>query len=62
MRKITADYIYPISSEPLKNGVIVINDEGIILDILPCLDMDISSEVEYYEGIICPGLSILIVI
>ena len=55
MRKITADYIYPISSAPLKNGVIVVNDEGLILDVLPCLDMDISSEVEYYEGIICPG-------
>ena len=55
MRKITADYIYPVCSEPLKNGVIIINDAGLILDVMPCLDMDISSEVEYYEGIICPG-------
>lgn len=33
MRKISADYIFPISSEPIKNGVITIDDDGSILEV-----------------------------
>jgi cytosine/adenosine deaminase-related metal-dependent hydrolase len=55
MRKISADYIFPIASKPLKNGLIIADDNGIIIDVLPCLDMDIVHDVEYYKGIICPG-------
>jgi len=54
MRKITADYIFPVSSEPIKNGVISIDDDGTIINIsspLPTPD----SQLQYYEGIICPG-------
>ena len=35
MRKISADYIFPISSEPLKNGVITIDNNGLILNVEP---------------------------
>lgn len=82
MRKISADYIFTISSEPIKNGVIVIDDDGTILEVTKggqesriesqesrtnnqesrtesqesrTKDQDIPSEIEYYEGIICPG-------
>jgi len=33
MRKVSADYIFPISSEPIKNGVVSIDDDGVIIDI-----------------------------
>lgn len=53
MRKLSADYIFPISSQPIKNGVITINDDGTIIAL--------SEEgrdhpgTEIFEGIICPG-------
>ena len=33
MRKLTADYIYPVSSGPLQNGVVIVDDAGKILQI-----------------------------
>lgn len=50
MRKLSADYIFPISSEPIKNGVIAIDDDGTIIDITTH-----QTDTEYFEGIICPG-------
>jgi cytosine/adenosine deaminase-related metal-dependent hydrolase len=54
MRKITADYIYPISSEPIKNGVITIDNEGLILNIESEIKNN-NEEIESHKGIICPG-------
>src|ERR1035437_445991 len=56
MRKISADYIFTITSEPIKNGVIIIDDDGTILEIKHISDFkNDQSEIEFYEGIICPG-------
>ncbi|MCE9538640.1 MAG: amidohydrolase family protein, partial [Bacteroidetes bacterium] len=59
MRKISADYIFTISSEPIKNGVIVIDDDGTILEVIKggaeLRNKKQDPEIEYYEGIICPG-------
>lgn len=59
MRKISADYIFTISSEPIKNGVVVIDDDGTILEVTKG-DPELRNtkhdpEIEYYKGIICPG-------
>lgn len=51
MRKITADYIFPISSEVLRNGLVVLDDDGTILDVRA----DNTGATETYSGIICPG-------
>jgi cytosine/adenosine deaminase-related metal-dependent hydrolase len=53
MRKISADYIYTIVSEPLKNGIITISDDGTILDV-GATNLSLK-DVEHFEGIICPG-------
>jgi aminodeoxyfutalosine deaminase len=52
MRKIAATHIYPISSAPITNGVITIADDGTILNIDTLHE---GEDVEFYEGIICPG-------
>src|SRR3954462_12303757 len=52
MRKISADYIFPVSSPPVKNGVVIIDDNGIILEVLPPSG---GQDSEKYSGIICPG-------
>lgn len=55
-RYISADYIYPISSEPIKDGVIALHESGEILDVLgPNQIFQLSESIEYYQGIIVPG-------
>ncbi|NQX97881.1 MAG: amidohydrolase family protein, partial [Flavobacteriales bacterium] len=56
MKKISADYIFPGNSVPIKNGVIVIAENGVIETILnPEFDEINWDDVEVHEGIICPG-------
>ena len=55
MRKIGARRVYPVSSEAIQNGVIVLDDSGKILEIGNLKDYDQSS-VEYFEGLLVPGL------
>ena len=54
MRKISADYKFPVSSPPIKKGVIVLNDDGKILAIDSREDHDIAS-LEVFRGVIVPG-------
>lgn len=53
MRKLSADYIFTIASEPLQNGVITVDDAGVILEVSP--DGREHPDTEIFEGIICPG-------
>ncbi len=54
MKKITAEYVFPITSAPIKDGVIVIDDNGKIVEIGNRSDYK-ESELEYHQGIIVPG-------
>ncbi len=53
MRKIAAQYIFPITEKPIKNGVVTLNDEGEIVAIGRLNGEEES--VEFYNGILCPG-------
>ncbi len=55
MRKIAANYIFPISSEPIKNGYIVTDDQGVITEIGK-LEHE-CQDTEFYNGILCPGFT-----
>lgn len=56
MRKITANIIYPVSSPPIKDAYLVIDDGGKIIDIV---NYDRGSKeiagLEYYSGVLIPG-------
>jgi cytosine/adenosine deaminase-related metal-dependent hydrolase len=54
MRKISADFIFPISSEPIRNGIVTIDDNGTVLGINEA-SVSVDNEIEHYKGIICPG-------
>ncbi|MEM1120457.1 MAG: amidohydrolase family protein [Bacteroidota bacterium] len=54
MRKITADFIFPIHRPPIKEGVIVVNDEGTIVEVGTRHNYD-EEELESHKGIITPG-------
>lgn len=56
MRKISANYIFPVTSAPLKNGIIVLDDDDQIIDIIDTNGVvkEIQN-LEFYSGIIVPG-------
>ena len=56
MRKLSANLILPVSSPPLKNGIITLDDSGRITD-LTDTGGKIREEraLEYYNGVIVPG-------
>lgn len=57
MRQISADYIFPISSEPVKNGIVIVDDDGVVLNVVTKKSEieNPESEIEFHEGVICPG-------
>jgi cytosine/adenosine deaminase-related metal-dependent hydrolase len=56
MRKISADYIFPIATTPMKNGVIIIDEKGKVIDLIDSANLDYHiDEIELYRGIITPG-------
>jgi cytosine/adenosine deaminase-related metal-dependent hydrolase len=56
MRKITANYIFPVSSAPLKNGIIVLDEENRITDIIDTKNnFKEIANLEFYGGVIVPA-------
>jgi hypothetical protein len=56
MRRITADYIFPVSDPPLKNGIIEFDDHGRILSLTDTHgELNETSQLEYYNGVLVPG-------
>ncbi|MEZ4918662.1 MAG: amidohydrolase family protein [Saprospiraceae bacterium] len=53
MRKITADWVFPVSSEPIKNGVVTFDDSGVILSVDG--PGPASVDAEKYAGVLVPG-------
>ncbi len=57
MRRISANYIFPVSSPPLKNGIIEIDDQGVIQNVIDTKgELSESRNLEFYNGVIIPGL------
>ena len=56
MRFLTAPYIFPINKSALKNGILVIDDSGKIMDLLSGSE-SISQDtyIETFDGLLCPG-------
>lgn len=54
MRKITADYIYPIDGDPLQERVLLFDEAGTLQAIEPLESHD-SASVERYRGVLIPG-------
>ncbi len=56
MRRIAANYIFPISHHPLKNGILEIDEQGTILNLIDTNgDLTESRNLEFYNGVIVPG-------
>ncbi len=56
IRKISADWIFPLTSPPIKNGVLIFDQRGEILDLIdPEVASSIPDNIEKSDGILCPG-------
>jgi aminodeoxyfutalosine deaminase len=56
IRNFTADYIFPVSSEPVKNGVVSVDENGAILGVYPKDHANLHrGTLEKHSGIIVPG-------
>ena len=34
MKRFSANYIFPVNGHPIKNGIVVVNDNNIIVDVI----------------------------
>ena len=56
MRRIAANYIFPLTTKPLKNGIIELDDQGKILDLIDTNGaISESRNLEFYNGVLVPG-------
>jgi cytosine/adenosine deaminase-related metal-dependent hydrolase len=55
-RKISAHYVFPANTPPIRNGIIEINETGNILQIInPGKELKEQAGVAFYNGILVPG-------
>lgn len=55
MRYLSADIIFPIYEPPINNGVIVIDDNGVIQELLNSPNGIDEKRIEFFKGALCPG-------
>ncbi|HEY2581388.1 MAG TPA: amidohydrolase family protein [Mucilaginibacter sp.] len=57
MRSFKADYVFPVSSDPIKNGIVTVDDFGKIISVTDTIALSETNNrsVEHVNGIICPG-------
>lgn len=55
---LSASWIYPVSSGPLKNGVIALRNDGTIEEVLSAEEAEAENiqHIQFYEGILVPGM------
>ncbi|MDP9047461.1 MAG: amidohydrolase family protein [Bacteroidota bacterium] len=57
MKSFKADYVFPVCADPIKNGIVTVDDSGKIISVTdPNLSSDPNNTpVKKLSGIICPG-------
>lgn len=57
MRNFSAHYIFPLTTSFLKNGIIVLDDEKVFQELIDTKgQIQETSQLEFYSGIIIPGI------
>lgn len=56
MKSFRADYVFPAHADPIKNGVVTIDDHGRIISVSDIPPPNVKpGEVEHLKGALCPG-------
>lgn len=54
MKSFKADYVFPVCADPIKNGIVTVDDSGKVIAVTNS-DSNHHTPVEQLSGIICPG-------
>ena len=55
MRSFKADYVFPVNADPIKNGIVTVDDAGRITSVTEQHTVTDIPQPEHVSGIICPG-------
>ncbi len=55
MRFLTADYLFPLYTTPIKEGVLQISNDGQVIEIFKNRSEVHQDKLEIFEGLLCPG-------
>ena len=55
MRYLSANYIFPLHINPIKEGVIQITENGEIVNVFDSRTKVPNEKIETFDGILCPG-------
>src|ERR1700742_2239925 len=55
MKSFKADYVFPVCGDPVKNGIVTVDDAGRVISVTNQNNAPNNSPVETLSGIICPG-------
>ena len=55
MRYLSANYIFPLHINPIKEGVVQVSKKGEVVNIFNHREQVPSDKLEIYEGVLCPG-------
>jgi len=56
MRKISASYIIPNTGDPIKNGILILNDDNSVAELIDTRGIVKEiQDLEYYSGVLVPG-------
>jgi len=56
MKIFRADYVFPVNADPIRNGVVVVTDDGKIISVTEDIPPDYANiPIEQLSGAICPG-------
>lgn len=53
MRKLSADFLFTLDRAPIEQGVVILDDQGYILDVLSSREG--TADIEVVQGVLCPG-------
>lgn len=55
--RIAAHYIFPLTSDPIKNGILVLDNQGMVIDLIDNKgELRESARLSFYSGILIPAL------
>jgi cytosine/adenosine deaminase-related metal-dependent hydrolase len=56
MKSFKADYVFPVSADPIKNGIVTVDEQGRIISVTDNHPTSTKGDhLEHLKGIICPG-------
>lgn len=58
MRRFSANYVFPLTQPPIRNGIVETDHDGLVVNIIdPGGDLRETSKMEFYNGVLVPGFT-----